>query len=173
MVFFPCIFITDLIVVKSGIEADIHLVSVTEMMGDLKVQVMEEVTDGILVVIRFAMIGDGKDRFQDQVNPTPAEAEHERGLSFYDRPFQRDPAIQKPQRPETMIMVEVTVFGSDVRDGRQSATISCGESTLIKVSILDDVRIERGEKSQGMIRLIERGAVEQEQVLVIVSSVYV
>ena len=70
-------------------------------------------------------------------------------------------------------MLHVAVIGAHIDDTRQPATIAGGEATLVEVHVFHHVGIKRREQSHGVVDLVERGAVEQEEVLVVVATMHI
>ena len=70
-----------------------------------------------------------------------------------------------------MVVLHVAVGGTHVDDTGEAAAVAGGEAALVEVDVFHDVGVERREESERVVDLVERCAVEQEEVLVVVASV--
>ena len=72
-----------------------------------------------------------------------------------------------------MELLHVAVVGAHVDDTRQPSAVAGREAALVEVDVFHHVGIERREQPHGVVDLVERRTVEQEQVLVAVAAVHV
>ena len=72
-----------------------------------------------------------------------------------------------------MHLLHVAVARVHVGYRRYASAVTCWETALVEVYALDDVGVEGGEETQGVVGLIQGCAVEQKQVLIAAAPVYV
>ena len=143
-------------------------------MRDLGIEVVEEIAHVDFVLVGSCVfVDDGEYGPCKKVEPRAAERYVEAGLAFLQRSFQLDSSVEQSEAHRAMDSVHVAVSGAYVHHARQSSAVAGWEPTLVEIHVFHHIDIKRGEKSQGMVDLVERGAVEQEEVLVAVAAVHI
>ena len=174
--------------VLSVVDAQVHLRAAVEDVCQLCVQVVEVVgqRDVLLVV---EVVGNGEGRPRQQIEPRAAQPNVERRSEVYAAlltlllsllfAFQLDGAVQLKAAVEqsdaigTVQALPVAIVGAHVDDRRQPAAVACGETALVEVDVLHHVGVERREETHRVVNLIERCAVDEEEVLVVVAAMHV
>ena len=64
-----------------------------------------------------------------------------------------------------MILLEVAFTRANVHYGRHPSSVSGGEAALVEVHFFHHVAVERGEQAHKVGNLVQRDAVQQEQVV--------
>ena len=72
-----------------------------------------------------------------------------------------------------MPLLHVTVVGTHVDHTRQSSTIAGRKATLVEIDVFHHIGVKRGEKSHGVINLVERRTIEQNKILIVITTMNV
>ena len=166
----PVVLILRLQRIIPVVEAQIHPALLTETVVDAGVQVMESIPDFQGVPVLLLVVDNRHCRSRQHIQPGTAEGDIERGMIFPDRPLQVQVAGDKPQRGATVELFHIPLLRLYIDDGGQASAVASRESRLKKVHPLDRFIVEGGEKAADMVHLIDRVAVDQEQVLIRITA---
>ena len=72
-----------------------------------------------------------------------------------------------------MVFLVIAVFHADIHDAGQAAAEAGRKTALVKRHVLDGIGVEHREETQHVIDIINRDAVEQQQVLIGSAATYI
>ena len=85
---------------------------------------------------------------------------------LHDRTFEVEPAVEQAERYAAAVLLEVAVVGADVHDGADAAAVTGREGALVEGDFLDGLGLEDGEDAEHVVHVVDRRAVEKNQVFV-------
>ena len=92
-------------------------------------------------------------------------AEAEGQLVLDDGSFQMD-LVRECANPHAAVeLLQVAVVRTDVDDAGDAAAVAGGEAALVEGNLFHGLRLEDGEYTHQVLGVVERDAVEQQQVL--------
>ena len=144
-------------VIHSVVHIEIQAVPVIEAMGDLGIQVVEEIVS--------VELDSFEDRRQEQGVHAPG-ADGIGSASFPKRTFQVELVRQHADAEVPVRFIQVAVVGADIDDAGDTTAVAGREGTLVQGHFLNGFRLEDGEDAQQVFRIINGNPVQQEQVLV-------
>ena len=152
-------------VVVAAVEADVEFVVVRKLMRQLAAQVVEVVTGRRSQACLVQ--GDGRQRRGgENIVIGAAQRKVEGGLALDDRAFHVDLGREQAHREAPVELLVVAVLEAHVHHAGEAAAEPCRETALVERHVFDGIRIEDGEKAHHVVHVVERHAVEQQQVLV-------
>ena len=79
-------------------------------------------------------------------------------------------SLNQTDTDTSMPLLHITLFGLNIRNRRKTSVILGWKIPFIEIQLINRIRIECREKSAHMAYLINRHTVNQEQILIIISS---
>ena len=169
-----CHLILGMNTVLTRIQAERKSRPFTENVGQLSVEIVEEIVQGDVVFVRSVLpVIYGKERACEQIEPAPAQTDVIRCTSLADGAFGLHAAVKQTDAVTAVKMVEVAVARAHVNHRRQAAAIACREAAFIEIDVLHHIRVERRKQSERVVYLIKRCSVNQEEVLIVVAAVHI
>ena len=151
----------DLEQVATGVEVRRKLVSFSELVGDLCVQVGKGISsEGF--VRRVHIVKDGEKRDGQSLRPCPSQSHIERCPAFYQGSLILKTAVDETDAEQAVVFLEIAVPCRHIHDRRHLRPVARRESALIEIHAADDIGIEGGKQSQKMADLIDRDSVDKK-----------
>ena len=160
--------------VLSHVETAVEAALVAELVRQLGVEVIEPVAR-----LKLGVLGGGRlhlccrhlvdfqyDGDEEKLSIGAAGRDTEGGASFVDRAFEVHFGRDKANGNIALQMLVVAVVLRHVQHRTQPSAETGGEAAFVKGHILDGIGIEGREETAEMRHIVERHAVEQEEVLV-------
>ena len=134
-------------------------VALVDLVADAEVHVLER---GTAARIAAAC---GK-QVEDPVGIGGPAAQDEGRAVLDDGAFQMQAARQQAQAQRALKLLAVAVAAADLEHGGDAAAVLGGNRALVEFHVVDHVGIEGRQDAEHMVRVVDRPAVEQDEVLV-------
>ena len=155
--------------VTTGIEVRRKLVSFSELVGDLCVQIGKGISsEGSVRMVHI--VKDGKERNGQSLRPCPSQSDIERCPALYQGSLILKTSVDETDAEQAVVFLEIAIPGGHIHDRRHLRSVARRKSALIKIHAADDVGIEGGEQSQKMADLINRDSVDKKQIVAAVPA---
>ena len=146
------------------IKAQIGPATFRERMVHLRVYIKKVITETLLGIT--VLINDRQSRPCYQIQPRTAYRDIKRGAILNNRPLQIGPCGKQTHGDIPVILLPVTVIHTDIYNRREPSAVFRRKAPFIKPGILYRVRVERREKPQQMVHMIDRISIQQIQILI-------
>ena len=139
----------------------------------MKIEVSESIMRIILLAVALGVgVGNGERRGRNHVKPRAPHSDVEGRASFHDRA-----AHAQIGRSQTDAEIYVIAFGvaglrGHVHHTRQATAVARGKRRLVERHIANGRHIEGREQTAEVVHLIDRVAVDEKEVLVVVTAAH-
>ena len=146
------------------IKAQIGTAPIRERVVEFRINIEEMITENIFDTT--VLIDYSQSRPCYQIQPRTTYRDIKRGAILNNRPLQIGPCGKQTHGDIPVILLPVTVIHTDIYNRREPSAVFRRKAPFIKPGILYRVRVERREKPQQMVHMIDRISIQQIQILI-------
>ena len=137
----------------------------------VEIHVGERIVRIILLAVAFGVgIGNGQCRRRKQIEPRAPHSDVEGGAPFHDRAAHAQIGRSQTDAEIHMIAFGIAGLRGHVYHTRQAAAVTRGKRRLVERHIANGRHVEGRKQTAEVVHLIDRVAVDEKQVLVVVAT---
>ena len=139
----------------------------------MEVEVCESIVRIILLAVALGVgVGDGECRGRNHVKPRAPHSDVERGAPFHDRAAHAQIGRCQTDAEIHMITFGIAGLRGHVYHTRQATAVTRGKRRLVERHIANGRHVEGRKQTAEVVHLINRVAVDEKQVLVVVATAH-
>ena len=139
----------------------------------MEVEVCESIVRIILLAVALGVgVGDGECRGRNHVKPRAPHSDVEGGAPFHDRAAHAQIGRSQTDAEIHMIAFGIAGLRGHVYHTRQTPAVARGKRRLVERHIANGRHVESRKQTAEVVHLINRVAVDEKQVLVVVATAH-